>query len=102
MTGNGAPLRVQWCNQGDGCATRVIVALRADTSRWVSYEAEERDPASQASVGCHVLVGRQAWKPAALAEHFRVQFEISEDAAEALVKDYPHHRPHIHLADGDD
>jgi hypothetical protein len=91
-------MQPRWCNH-EGCATRIILALRADTRRWVPYEATEREPGSLAAAGAHVLVGNQAWTPADLREHFRVQFEISREKAEALVIGYPHHRPHFHLDD---
>ena len=72
------------------------MAMRADTHRWVPYEADPVE--GQARVGCHVLVGDQAWKPQALAEHFQVRFELpSLDKARELVNEYPHHRPHLHL-----
>lgn len=74
------------------------MAMRADTHRWVPYEADPVE--GQARVGCHVLVGDQAWKPQALAEHFQVRFELPSLAkARELVNEYPHHRPHLHLTD---
>lgn len=93
-----SPLTPRWCDQ-QGCSTRIILALRADTGRWVPYEAEDRTPGSLMAAGCHVLVGAQAWKPSDLVEHFRAQFEITRERAEALVVGYPHHRPHFHLDD---
>lgn len=83
------------CNR-TGCETRIVLAIRVDTHRWVPYEATPVD--GQARVGCHVLIGDQAWKPQALAEHFQVRFELpSIDKARELVGEYPHHRPHLHL-----
>jgi hypothetical protein len=93
-----SPLQPRWCNKV-GCDTKVILGLRADTNRWVPYEAETRDPSSLAAAGCHVLVGAQAWTPHDLAEHFRVRFEITAEKARDLVRDYPHHRPHFHIED---
>lgn len=88
-----APSKV--CNR-PGCDTRIVLAIRADTHRWVPYEATPVEGLARA--GCHVLVGDQAWKPLALAEHFQVQFELpSVEKGRALVEEYPHHRPHLHL-----
>lgn len=70
--------------------------MRVDTHRWVPYEAEPRE--GDAMAGCHVLIGDQAWKPPALAEHFQARFEIpSLEKARELVTEYPHHRPHFHI-----
>lgn len=86
---------VRECNR-PGCDTAIVLAIRVDTRRWVPYEATPVD--GMARAGCHVLVSGQAWKPHALAEHFQVQFELpSLEKARALVEEYPHHRPHLHL-----
>lgn len=83
------------CNRDD-CDTRILLARRKDTGRWVPYEAKAREGDAQA--GCHVLVEGQAWRPTDLAEHFRVAFELpSLEKARLLVTEYPHHRPHLHL-----
>lgn len=83
-----------------GCDTQIVLAIRADTRRWVAYEAEPREPGTLAAAGCHVLVNDQAWRPGDLADHFRVQFEIASlERARELVRDYPHHRPHFHIDD---
>lgn len=85
------------CNR-PGCTVRIVLAMRVDNHKWVPYEAEPRE--GDAMAGCHVLVGDQAWNPPALAEHFRVRFEIpSPEKARELVSEYPHHRPHFHLTD---
>lgn len=91
-----SPLQPRWCNH-DGCDTRIILAVRQDTGRYVPYEARDREPASLVSGDCHVLVGAQAWRREDLIEQFRVQFEITREKAEALVVGYPHHRPHFHI-----
>lgn len=93
-----SPMRPRRCNHPD-CDTRIILAVRADTRRWVPYEAAEREPGSLAAAGAHVLVGVQAWRRDDLIEHFRVQFESNREQAEALVVGYPHHRPHYHLTE---
>lgn len=83
------------CNRSD-CDARIVFATRKDTGRRVPYEAEPRE--GDAMAGCHVLVGEQAWKPPALAEHWQVVFELpSLEKARELVAEYPHHRPHLHL-----
>ena len=94
--GRTSPLDPRWCNQ-HGCDVRIILAVR--DGRWLPYEATEREAGSQASIGCHVLVGSQAWRPDDLAEHFQAQFEINREKAEVLVLGYPHHRPHLHIDD---
>lgn len=89
------PAAARECNRS-GCEVRIVLAMRVDTHRWVPYEAEPRE--GDAKAGCHVLVGDQAWKPPALAEHFQTRFEIpSLEKARELVTEYPHHRPHFHL-----
>ncbi|MCR1785354.1 hypothetical protein KVF89_22630 [Nocardioides carbamazepini] len=91
----GTTLLPRTCNRDD-CDAQIVLARRADTGRWVPYEAETRD--GDAKAGCHVLIGNQAWRPGDLAEHWRVRFQLgSLEKARASVNEYPHHRPHLHL-----
>lgn len=79
-----------------GCRTRVILAKRDVTDRWLALEARDRPGFSEEAAGCLVVVDGTAWRPADLIEHFMTQFEIGEPEARALVADYPFHRPHHH------
>lgn len=91
------PRRVP-CNRPDCDGRLIVFAVREDTGRPVPYDAEPVDIDRVGANGCHVLVEGQAWKPGRLAEHFQVAFELpSLERAHQLVREYQHHRPHLHL-----
>lgn len=76
------------------CPTRIVFASR--NGRRVPYEAEAREPFSDAAAGCHVLIGEQAMTLSEAISHFQVRFEVSETKARDAVTGYPAHRPHFH------
>lgn len=90
----GAALTPRPCR--DGCGTRVVLVMRQPSGRWGAFEAVTRNPHHLEAVGCWVLVGEQAWRPADLAEQFQTSRHLDGDTARDLVADYPHHRPHFH------
>ena len=73
---------------------RVLLAQRQPSGKWWAFEATDRNPASDESIGCWVLVGTQAWAPSDLVEHIHVTREITEERARELAAGYPWHRPH--------
>jgi len=79
-----------------GCDTRVILAKRDVTDRWIALEARDQPAFTEQSAGCLVIVDGTAWRPVDLIDHFMTRFEIAEPQARALVADYPFHRPHHH------
>lgn len=85
----------RWCRE-TGCDTRIILARRDVTTRWLALEARTQPAFTEASAGCLVVVDDTAWTPADLTTHFMTRFEIAEEKARALVADYPFHRPHHH------
>jgi hypothetical protein len=86
------------CNRA-GCETRVVLAKKVPSGKWVPYEATDRPAYTPEAIGCHVIVSGQAWRPFDLVEHFMVRHEISEHAARELVAGHPWHRPHFHATE---
>lgn len=76
------------------CPVRIIFATR--DGRRLPYEAETREPFTDAAFGCHVLIGDQAMTLREAIDHVQVRFEVSEAKARDLVAGYPAHRPHFH------
>lgn len=96
----GSPLTPRPCREG--CGVQVFLArLMPQGTRWGAFELTDRDPSTQAAVGCRVLVGVQAWRPADLVEHFQTTREISEEQARELSGGYSWHRPHHHMGEGE-
>lgn len=81
-----------------GCDVKIVWAKRAGTDRWLPLEVADQEPFSVAAVGCVVVVGNVAWKPADLMEHFRVRSEgkATEDHLRDLAAGYPWRRIHLH------
>lgn len=96
------PSDARRCNRDPDCTTLVIVAILAPTPagqerRWAAFEARDREPNSAGSVGCRVIVGRQAWRPADLVEDYTQRHPTATDEeARNFVAGYPWHRIHIH------
>lgn len=82
------------------CGASIFFAQRVgrDGLSWRPFNAEPSTTDGLRQVS-HVLIGDQAWRRTDLIEHWHVRQEITEDAARALVDDYPHHLLHQHHTD---